>query len=152
MELSVTYLWLIAGVVMLAAEALGASGVGLMFGGLGCFTVGAMLTAGMLSDEATLAQWIVFFLATVLWAAILWKPLSRFYSGKNKAGYSNMVGETAYVGSNGLKKGHVGEATWSGTIMKAQLADDANVPALEAGAQVTITDVKGVTLTVKPKA
>lgn len=152
MEISVTYLWLGTGVLMLAAEALGVSGVGLMFGGLGCFTVGAFLTVGLIGDGSTLSQFIIFFLSTALWAAILWKPLRRYYSGKHKGGYSNMVGETAYVGSQGLKRGHVGEATWSGTIMKATLADHASVDALEAGTPVVITEVKGITLTVKPKA
>lgn len=151
MDISITYLWLSAGVIMLIAEALGASGVGLFFAGLGCLTVGALLTSGLIAIDATLMQYTIFFLSTAIWAALMWKPLSRFYSGKRVGGYSNMIGETAYAGSQGLRKGHVTEATWSGTIMKATLADDAPVDTLEAGSQVTITAVKGITLIVKPK-
>lgn len=151
MDISVTYLWLTVGVLMLTAEALGVSGVGLMFGGLGCLTVGALLTSGTIEMGASLMQFIVFFLSTAVWAALLWKPLSRFYSGKRAGGYSNMIGEMAYVGSQGLRKGHVGEATWSGTIMKATLSDHSSVDSLEAGTPVIITEVKGITLTVKPK-
>lgn len=151
MALSITYLWLAVGVLMLAAEALGASGVGLMFAGLGCLTVGALLNLGALAEDTTLLQFIAFFMATSFWTLILWKPMRRFYSSKSHVKYHNMVGDIAIIGAGGLKKGHTGEAQWSGTIMKAALAEDAGVEKLDAGAQVTIVAVKGAMLVVKPK-
>lgn len=150
MELSVTYIWLLAGVLMLVAEALGVTGVGLIFAGLGCLSVGIMLDFGHIADDATLMQFVLFFMTTAVWTLILWKPMRKFYSSKNAAGYNNMVGETAYAGSNGLSKGAIGEATWSGTIMKATLSEDASQSRVDAGSQVTIVAVKGATLIVKP--
>lgn len=152
MELSTTYIWLGIGVVMLLAEAMGISGVGLIFAGLACLTVGALVSLEVLGADATLMQVIVFLMATAAWTLVLWKPMRRFYSSHNKAGYSNMVGDTAYIGGGGLKKGETGEATWSGTIMKARLADDAAAQAVGSGIAVEIVDVKGATLIVKPKA
>ncbi|MDX2113842.1 MAG: NfeD family protein [Alphaproteobacteria bacterium] len=148
---TISYIWLITGVLLLLAEAFGVTGVGLLFAGLGAFTVGFLLKLGAVGTDETLLQFVCFLAATALWTVALWKPMRKFYSSKNKAGYSNMIGETAYAGSSGLKKGEVGEATWSGTIMKAQLADDAGKDHVEGGAPVEIVDVKGVTLIVKPK-
>ncbi len=147
---TLSYSWLIAGVILLLAEALGVSGVGLLFAGLGAMSVGILLKAGALGEGETLLQAVSFLAATALWALALWKPMRRYYSGKTKGGYNNMIGETAYVGSGGLKKGHDGEATWSGTIMKARLADDAQVAQVEGGSAVEIIEVKGATLVVRP--
>ena len=141
-------LWLAFGVVCFLAEALVVSGVGFLFAGLGALTAGSVLTA--MPGITLLQQWIVFFVASTIWALLLWKPMQKF-QGKSKESYSNIVGDTAYIASSGLKKGEVGEATWSGTIMKTRLAEHAHVDHLAGGAQVVITEVSGNTLIVKPK-
>jgi len=151
MDISTGNIWLIAGVIFLAAEALGMSGIGLLFAGLGALTVGAAVNMDLFAEGSALLQAVLFLAASALWAVALWKPIKKFRLNKNTGSYSNMVGETAYAGSNGISKADGGEATWSGTIMKATLAPDATVEALEAGAQVIIVDVKGATLIVKPK-
>jgi membrane protein implicated in regulation of membrane protease activity len=151
MELSIMYVWLLAGVAFLAAEAMGVTGVGLLFSGLGAIVVGTLLSLGIVAADAHILQFTLFFVATAIWAGILWKPMQKFKVRKNAPGYSNMVGDTAYVGSAGLTKGKAGEATWSGTIMKAELAPDASVDKLDAGQQVTIVNVTGAKLIVKPK-
>lgn len=69
----------------------------------------------------------------------------------HKQTYSNMIGDTAVVEGNGLRKGETGEATWSGTRMRAQLSDHAPVDALPPGTKVTIIEVTGVTLIVRPQ-
>jgi membrane protein implicated in regulation of membrane protease activity len=144
------YIWLIAGVLFFALEAIGISGVGFLFAGFGATTVGTLVYSGMLQADNTIIQFIIFFATTAIWAILLWKPLQQFRLRKGPQGYSNMVGETAYVGSNGIDaKG--GEVTWSGTIMKAQIAAGVTLTRLEAGSQVTIVDIVGTTLMVKPK-
>lgn len=140
-------LWLLAGVVCLAAEALGATGIGLLFAGLGALTIGSFLVA--VPQLSLLEQWIIFLACTTLWAMLLWKPLQKYRSGGNGAGYKNMVGDTVFASTLGLKQGTIGEVTWSGTIMRARLADGA--ASLEPGAQATIAAVEGNTLIVKPK-
>lgn len=146
-----TTLWLIAGVAFMLMEAFGLPGVGFMFAGLGAIMTGVGLQFGLIAEDATTAQWTVFFIATAFWAWLLWKPLQRFHLNRQARQYQNMVGDTAYAGSSGLKKGAAGEATWSGTIMKAELAADAGVESIPGGAAVVIVDVKGATLVVKPK-
>jgi len=151
MDISVTYAWLIAGVALIAAEAIGISGIGLLFAGLGAIVTGAAIYLGWAADEAHVMQGVIFFAASAVWALLLWKPLQKFRMGKHGGGYSNIVGETAYVGSQGLSKQKGGEVTWSGTIMKAQLVKNAHADKLEAGSQVTVVDVQGATLVVKPR-
>lgn len=151
MDIASSYLWLIAGVVFMALEALGAPGVGFLFAGLGAVTVGSTVYFGMVAEDATVLQFTLFFVATAAWAFLLWKPLQKFHLSNKPQGYSNMVGDTAYVGSSGLHMGKEGEVTWSGTIMKARLESGASVMSLAPGDAVIITDVKGATLIVKPK-
>jgi membrane protein implicated in regulation of membrane protease activity len=140
-------LWLIAGVACLGAEAAGVTGVGLLFAGLGALTAGSIVTAQ--PELSLLHQWLCFLAATALWALFLWKPLQKWRSEGSKNGYKNIVGDVVYIGSNGLKKGETGEATWSGTIMRAELAE--GIDMLPGGSQAIVTSVSGNTLIVKPK-
>jgi membrane protein implicated in regulation of membrane protease activity len=151
--ISITYIWLTAAVLLMLIEALGAPGTGLMFAGLGALTTGMFLYTGMMPVDDFAAQYVTFFLASALWAAMLWKPLQEFRRGKKGAqtGYSNIIGDLAYVGSTGITRTD-GEVTWSGTIMKARLAQDAGTDYLEAGTTVIIVSVAGATLTVKPQS
>lgn len=146
------YVWLAAGVLFLLGETLGVPGVGLMFAGLGALVAGVAVQMGWVAADAQLAQFTLFFIAVAVWAALLWKPMQKFgIGGAAKGGYSNIVGDTAYVGSNGISKKSGGEVTWSGTIMKAHLAKHVAADTLEAGTQVVIEEVAGATLVVRPK-
>ena len=149
-NMNIVYVWLLAGVIFVAAEALGISGIGLLFAGLGAVSTGAAIHLGFAAEDNNVVQFLIFFIATALWALILWKPLKHFRQ-RQRGHYSNIVGETAYAGSQGLSKKSGGEVTWSGTIMKAQLIPDSPLDHLEAASQVVIVAVKGATLIVKPK-
>ncbi len=142
--------WLVVGVVFFALEMLGVPGVGFLFAGLGALTVGGALDFALIPADDFLLQLLVFLASSALWAAILWKPLKKWKSGKHKQPYNNIVGQTAVVGDGGVNK-LGGEVKWSGTIMKARLCDKCSVESLQAGAQVTITEINGNTLTVTPK-
>ncbi len=140
-------LWLLGGVVCLAAEAVGINGIGMLFAGLGALTTGSIVT--IYPELDILYQWIIFFAATSLWAIFLWKPLKQFRSTVSKTPFKNMIGDVAFIGVAGLQKNMVGEATWSGTIMRAELAEGAEP--IAPGSQATIVAVAGNTLIVKPR-
>lgn len=142
--------WLVAGVVLFLAE-IGMPGAGLLFAGCGALTVGMLLNISLVSVDDTLLQTVIFFVSTPLWAVLLWKPMQKFKLGRNKAGYHNIVGETAEVGKNGISKSLGGEVLWSGTIMKAKLSENVAIEKLESGAAVVIKEVVGNTLIVAPK-
>lgn len=140
--------WLIAGVVLVLVEAFGLPGAGILFTGLGAITTGIVLYLELIGEDAVVTQWIICFAATAVWAALLWKPLKKLRG--TSATYSNILGQTGFVGSSGITRKNGGEVTWSGTIMKAQLAPEAPEK-LEAGSQVIIVGVTGATLIVKPR-
>lgn len=141
--------WLLAAAVALAFEAFGVSGVGFLFAGLAAITTGIIIQTGIIAEAAWLLQFAVFFIASVGWAALLWKPMQRFRSTKGK-GYQNMVGDSVVIQPPGLVKGRVGQAQWSGTIMRAELADTAPVDQLIAGESAVIAGVHGNTLLLEP--
>lgn len=145
------YVWLAVGVLLVAADAIGLTGLGLMFAGLGALMAGVAIQIGAVDSAAHVEQGIIFIGTTALWALALWKPMQKMRVGNKHHEYNNIVGETAYVGSNGIDRHKGGEVTWSGTIMKAQIAKTAHVDKIEAGAQVTIVEVSGATLFVKPR-
>lgn len=144
-----SHLWLLTGVLLIVFEAFGLSGIGLSFAGLGALTAGGLIEAGAIAEGATVTQFAVCVISAAIWALLLWNALKKFK--KHGSRYSNIIGDTAYVGSSGLQKGIVGEVTWSGTIMRAELAKHSPVAVLEAGAQVTIVELIGAKLVVKPK-
>ncbi len=146
------YVWLFLGAVLVVFEACTAPGLGLFLGGLGAFCAGLLIKAGVVDSAATGVQFACFFGFTALWAAVLWKPLQKFRTTRRSAaGFSDMVGGTATVGQGGLTRGRVGQASWSGTLMNAELDASATTDSLPAGALVVIKAVSGTTLKVVPK-
>lgn len=149
---SVSYYWLVLGVICIAVEALGLSGVGFFFAGLASICVAVLAEAGLVGQSSYLAQFAWFFALTAVWAAILWKPIRRYYTlKKHSGGFSNIVGDTAIVTGDGLVKGKEGTVIWSGTIMKAEITPGAHIEHAGTGGQVIIVDVKGAKLIVEPK-
>ncbi len=146
------HVWLAAGVAFMLLEAFGLPGVGLVFAGLGALMAGLCIFSGVLTQDQVALQFTVFFLASMGWALLLWKPMQKLRVGsKHKGTYNNIVGGTAYVGSNGITRKHGGEVTWSGTIMRAELCPSCGDVSIAPGAQVVITALTGATLIVKQK-
>lgn len=142
--------WLALGVFLFTAE-LGVPGVGLMFAGFGALTVGMLLNFQIIPVDNILFQIVVFLGTSACWTFILWNPLKKLRLGKKKSSYSNIIGEVAIVGTKELTKGSVGEVLWSGTIMKAKLADSSIKDVVESGSNVKIEDIIGNILIVTPK-
>jgi membrane protein implicated in regulation of membrane protease activity len=142
------YIWLILAALFLAVEAFGATGVGFLFAGLGAILTAIFAHFGW--AESLWAQLAWFFGMTVVWGAMLWKPMKKFRISKSGGQhYSNMVGGEAVVLAPGLKRGVSGKVRWSGTTMEARLAEDAPEE-IAVDARVTIREVKGNTLVVTP--
>lgn len=148
------YVWLVFGAALILFEAFTAPGLGLFLVGLGALCTGIVIESGLLADSATALQFVSFFSFTIAWAVLLWKPLVKFRAkgkGKNAREFNNMVGDSAVVAGNGLKRGETGQVLWSGTVMNAEIDDSVQVDALLAGAQVEIKSVSGNKLKVIPK-
>lgn len=147
--LNPSYIWLVAGVLVIVIEFFVAPGLGIVFAGMGAIVVGALLELGVI--ESVTSQIISFAVATALWALLLWKPLKRALANKAAGkGESHIIGTTAIVAKGGVNK-VAGNAKWSGTIMKARLAKDAKIEKLKEGDLAEVVDLDGSTLILKLK-
>jgi membrane protein implicated in regulation of membrane protease activity len=143
-------IWLIAGVLLIILEIALFPGIGFLFAGLGAISVAAGLIAGWIDSLS--AQFILFFLATGFWTAILWRPLKKFIKGKG-SGFDDMVGSTAVVFGQSIEKGKMGEVKWSGTIMKCQLDTGAEgLERIDPETEVIITGVSKGVLMIRAKS
>lgn len=144
------YIWLIAGALLLALEAFGASGIGFLFAGIGAILTGIIAESGVAGTLLAHIAW--FFGATSLSAIVLWKPMQRWVQHRKagQADFSNIIGNEAMVIAGGLEPGKRGKVRWSGTTMQAQLAPQVTEP-VDEGTVVIISEVKSNLLVVKPQ-
>lgn len=141
--MSASIYWLILGVICIALEAFGITGIGLFFAGVGAFVTGVLIETGMVGIESYVAQFAWFFAFTALSAAALWKPMKTWKITRKGANYSNMVGERATVTGEALKRGKEGKVMWSGAPMVAELVSGAASESVAVGETVIIKDIKG---------
>jgi membrane protein implicated in regulation of membrane protease activity len=141
LHLNIESLWLVGGAVLVVLEAFVAPGVGFLFAGFGAIMAGIFIGLGLIAPENYLLQFVVCFAFTALFAGLLWKKLKQFRQGKET--YSNIIGDTAIVESDLLKKGVDGKVKWSGTVLQARLVQNASVVQIPAGSQVTIEELRG---------
>ena len=141
--------WLLAGAIMLALEAFGAPGIGLLFAGLAAIIVGVATHNGIVGETAYIAQGALFFTFTAIFAALLWKKLKAWRLNPSSNEYQNMIGDSAVIALSGLQKGAVGQVRWSGTLMSAELDATESAHGLAEGTRVVITAVRGNVLVVK---
>ena len=145
--MSVTALWLLAGAAFIGIEMVGVPGMGFFFAGIAALLVGGAIEIGLIAPENLLLQFALFFLFTSVSALLLWNKLKQIRGPI----YSNMVGTQAEVIGGGLAGTREGQVKWSGTIMRARLADEVVIDVLPAGTFVTISKVEGTLLHVIPK-
>jgi membrane protein implicated in regulation of membrane protease activity len=138
------YLWLLAGAVLLALEAAGASGIGFMFAGLAALLVGVLIEANIITETNLTLQLALWFTLTVVTAIILFSPLKRWRTDtKSEDSFDNIIGTTATVAAGGLMIGKPGRVQWSGTVMNAQVVDTCQQGAFLEGDTVTVCAIKG---------
>lgn len=141
--------WLIASGAFFLLEAFGVPGVGFLFAALGAIAAAGAVSLGLIADEAIILQLAICFVVTALSAALLWRKLKAWRMNPNAPHYSNIVGtegETVEM----LSGDKLGTVRWSGTLMRARLADPSQ-PAIPAGATVRITAIDGNVLIVTTK-
>jgi membrane protein implicated in regulation of membrane protease activity len=149
LPLSASIGWLIAGAVLLALEAFGIPGIGLVFAGLGAILTGIAIEIGAAGANDYVLQAAIFFASTIIFAALLWNKMKAWRLNPKEKPYSNMVGDIAIVADAGLKKGTRGQVRWSGTLMFAEIDGHDTATEFAAGTQVRISAVEGNVLKVK---
>lgn len=136
--------WFIVGIVLIVIEISLVPGAGVLFAGVGAITVGGALIAGWIHEIDN--QFILFFLSTGVWAALLWKPLKSLMNSED-SGYSDFIDQIAIVYGEPLEKNKKGQLKWSGTIMSCEIAPEESSHKILPGAEVIIVRVsKGILL------
>lgn len=149
--LTADYGWLIAGALLLALDAFGLPGIGFLFAGLAAVLVGVLVHFSVIAPENWLLQAGAFTGATALLALLLWRKLKNWRTNPEASdSFNNIVGDTATIGKDGLEKDKIGQVSWSGTTMMAQIDPACSQEHFEEGAMVRISAVKGNTLFVAP--
>ena len=137
--MSPTILWLIASAVFIGIEILGIPGIGFLFAGIGALLIGGAIEFGLIAPENTQLQFMLFFIAACVSAALLWKRLAS----KRKPSYSNLVGSEALVAAPGLTGNKEGQIQWSGTLMRARLMPNDGTDLAAENTPVTIHRLEG---------
>ena len=147
-EITTAIYWLMVGVLCFALEAIGLTGAGLFFAGLGALCLAVLVHLGVVGDMSWVAQFAWFFGLTALWAAALWQPLKNYRMRNRKSDYSNIVGERGTVVEVPLVKGKDCKVKWSGTVMIAELDKDSSIDEIAIDETVIVKKVEGNRLVV----
>lgn len=141
--------WLIASGAFFLLEAFGIPGVGFLFAGLGAIVAAAMISLELITEDAAIMQFAIFSLVTAVSALLLWRKLKTWRLNPNAPHYSNIVGTEAETVEM-LSGDKLGTVRWSGTLMRARLADPNHAP-IAGGITVRITATDGNILIVTTK-
>jgi membrane protein implicated in regulation of membrane protease activity len=139
--------WLLLAALFAAIEIFAIPAIGFIFAALGALVTALCLQFGWIDATPAMA-FSAFFATTVASGLLLWRWLKNLYQGRGN--YSDVIGTTAEVCEAPLTKGKRGTVRWSGTTMRAMLAEDAPVTEVAVGSTVTVIAANGTTLTVKP--
>jgi membrane protein implicated in regulation of membrane protease activity len=145
--------WYLFSAALFLLEATAVPGIGFFFAAFGALSVGLLIQSQWLDAANWLAQATAFFFLTGIWTALLWVPLQKFRvkNRKNAELHHDVIGRSAIVGPDGLRKGARGQAFWSGTLMSARLADNAAIDSAASGTELKIVAIEGLTLVLAEK-
>jgi membrane protein implicated in regulation of membrane protease activity len=138
------WMWLIAGVVLLAIEILTPGGFFIIFFGCGAVAVGLLLLAGL--PMSTAVQGLVFLALSVISLKLFRRPvLERFQASIPSGKVDSMEGEMA-VALEDIPSGGYGKAELRGSAWNAH---NTSGQAIARQQRVRVVKVDGLTLQVR---
>lgn len=89
---------------------------------MAAITLGAVINFDIIAIAGSLQAIAMFFLFTVFWAGVLWKPLKTLSKKSKDKKFVDLVGTEAIVDStDGLDKDKTAYVKWSGVRMRAKI-------------------------------
>ena len=136
------WLWLLAGIVLLAFEMLTPGGFFTIFFGVAALVVGVLARFGLAGPPWM--QWIVFSALSIVSLLVFRKPLLEWMQRREskRPDVDSLVGQTAIV-LDAIPPNGVGKAELRGTSWTARSEDGG---ALQSGTRCKVRRVEGVTL------
>jgi membrane protein implicated in regulation of membrane protease activity len=131
--------WYAVGIVLIILEVSGVQGIGLFFAGMAAVTLGAVISFDIIAVSSSLSAIALFFLFTVVWAIVLWKPLKKLSKQSKDKKFVDLVGTEAIVDSaDGLMQNKTGYVKWSGVRMRARIAVESTESTVNSGQTVWV--------------
>lgn len=145
--------WLIIAVLLIVLEVALGFTIVLLFAGLAAFTVSIVMYFDGIGSSEVVSQFAVFFLATFLWAIVLWKPFKKLIKdmAHNPDQYKNIVGQDAVVADEKIVRGRGGTVSWSGTLVNALIDESSKRDEMLKDDIVVITEVRDNIFIIKEK-
>jgi membrane protein implicated in regulation of membrane protease activity len=140
------WLWLVAGIALLAIEMLTPGGFFTIFFGVSAVLVGLLARLGLAGPPWM--QWVLFSVLSVVSLLLFRKPLLEWMAKREKRHpeVDTLLGETAVVLQD-VAEGGVGKAELRGTSWNARSATGATLP---TGTRCRVVRVDGLTLWLQP--
>jgi len=133
--------WLTLSFIFIMIE-VSAPGIGGLFSGVAALTLGGLLIGEIITPDNIVQELAYFFGLTIVWAAILWKPLKKIMLPRDSA-YSDIIGTSVKVVKGDLAKGKTGSVKWSGAIMRAKIIDSSEAELIKEDEEIWIHDKEG---------
>ena len=134
--------WLAGGLILLVLELVTPSGFFIMFFGLGAFTVGLLMAAGMMGGAW--AQWLLFSVFSLVYLALFRRRVQARLEGRTEHVVDDLVGDLA-VPQQRIEPGAVGPVEVRGSHWSARNDDPAP---LGQGQRCRVVRVNGLELVV----
>ena len=134
------WIWVLAGLALLAAELLTPGGFFIIFFGVGALVTGVLVGLGIV--ETVWVEWLIFSAVSIASLLFFRKPLLEWMKRREPAHppVDSLVGETAVV-TEDVAPGGVGKAELRGTSWNARARE-----ALRRGQRARVEKVEGLTL------
>lgn len=116
-------IWSLIGMALMVLEIFGLPGIGILFTGFSAITVAFLIYFNPDIIDDIGVQLLYFFFGTVGWAGLLWIPLNKFIRYSDNGDYSNIINTYATTNKRMIKN-EFGEVSWSGTKVRAMIAED----------------------------
>lgn len=136
------WLWLVLGLVLLAAEMVLPGGLFLLFFGLGAIVVGLLSMVGIIT--LPWLEWMLFALSSLALLVLFRAKLLLIFGGAQLNQVDSYIGEFATV-TEAMEPGNIGKVELRGTAWKAQ---NGGAATLAIGARVRVQKVDGLTVIV----
>lgn len=141
--------WLLSAGILFIFEVFLINGIGLIFLSLAALSTAIIISSDLILTTHLVAQFVIFALATVIWAVLLWFPIKKLLSRGPKTNYQNIISSKAIVYENPITANQQGKVKWSGTIMNAYLATDSKHKMINVNQEVIIVDLRNNILIIK---
>ena len=134
----IAWAWLVIGVILIVIDIINFAIVGFIFPGLGAISTSIYLIFFNINDY----QMIFFIISSLIWFALLYKPVKNYLSKNKNSKVSDIVDSFVVVVDEPIHINSIGKVKWSGVLFNASLDSSASSQA-EIGEILQVKEIIG---------